>query len=60
MMSLPLPKVFGLIFQGLVHFSAPVIYPIVLAVMVMVVFCATLSPARRASRVDATIALRNE
>ena len=59
-MALPLPKVFDAIFQGLVHFSAPVIYPSVLAVMLMVVFCATLSPARRATRVDATTALRNE
>jgi len=58
-MALPLPKVFDAIF-GLVRFGAPVIYPIVLAVMLMVVFCATLGPARRATRVDATAALRNE
>jgi ABC-type lipoprotein release transport system permease subunit len=48
------------IFQGLIHFGAPVIYPIVLAVMLMVVFCATVGPARRATLVDATAALRNE
>jgi putative ABC transport system permease protein len=59
-MALPLPKVFDQIFQGLLHFGAPAIYPIVLAVMLMVVFCATLGPARRATRVDATRALRNE
>jgi predicted permease len=59
-MALPLPKVFDSIFQGLVHFGAPVIYPIVLAVMLLVVFFATLGPARRATRVDATAALRNE
>jgi predicted permease len=59
-MALPLPKVFDQIFQGLLHFAAPAIYPIVLAVMLMVVFCATLGPARRATRVDATRALRNE
>jgi putative ABC transport system permease protein len=59
--ALPLPRVFDSIFQGgPVHFGAPVIYPIVLAVMLMVVFCATLGPARRATRVDATTALRNE
>ena len=58
--ALPLPKVFDSIFQGPVHFGAPVIYPIVLAVMLMVIFCATLGPARRATRVDATTALRNE
>jgi ABC-type antimicrobial peptide transport system permease subunit len=59
-MALPLPKVFDSIFEGLVHFSAPVVYPSVLAVMLLVVFCATLGPARRATRVDATTALRNE
>jgi putative ABC transport system permease protein len=58
-MALPLPKVFDAIF-GLVRFAAPVVYPIVLAGMLMVVFCATLGPARRATRVDATQALRNE
>jgi putative ABC transport system permease protein len=58
-MALPLPRVFDAIF-GLVRFASPVVYPIVLAVMLMVVFCATLGPARRATRVDATRALRNE
>ena len=59
-MALPLPKVFDSIFQGLVQFHAPFVYPGVLAVMLLVVFCATLGPARRATRVDATTALRNE
>jgi putative ABC transport system permease protein len=59
-MALPLPKVFDSIFQGLVQFRAPLVYPSVLAVMLLVVFCATLGPARRATRVDATTALRNE
>jgi putative ABC transport system permease protein len=58
-MALPLPRVFDAIF-GLVRFAAPVIYPIVLTVMFTVVFCATLGPAQRATRVDATRALRNE
>jgi predicted permease len=59
-MALPLPKVFNSIFQGLILFGAPAIYPIVLAVMLTVVFCATLGPARRATSVDPTTALRNE
>jgi predicted permease len=59
-LALPLPKLFDSLFPGLIHFGAPVIYPIVLTVMLMVVFCATLGPARRATRVDATAALRNE
>jgi predicted permease len=58
-LALPLPRVFDAIF-GLIRFAAPVVYPIVLAVMLIVVFCATLGPARRATRVDATTALRNE
>ena len=60
LMALPLPKVFDSIFHGFVLFHAPAIYPIVLAVMLSVVFCATLGPARRATRVDPTAALRNE
>jgi predicted permease len=59
-LALPLPKLLNSVFQGMIPFGAPVIYPIVLAVMLMVVFCATLGPARRATRVDATKALRNE
>jgi putative ABC transport system permease protein len=59
-MALPLPKVFNSIFQGVILFGAPEIYPTVLAVMLCVVFCATLGPARRATRVDPTTALRNE
>jgi len=59
-MALPLPKLLNPIFQGMIPFGAPLIYPIVLAVMLMVIFCATLGPARRATRVDATRALRNE
>jgi predicted permease len=57
--ALPLPRVFSSIFQGLIV-SAPQVYPIVLAVMLLVAFGAILAPARRAARVDPTTALRNE
>jgi predicted permease len=59
-LALPLPKLFASIFQGMVQVSAPVIYPLVLAVMLVVVLAATLGPARRATQVDASTALRNE
>jgi predicted permease len=59
-MALPLPKLFDSIFQGMVHVGETVIYPIVLAIMLVVVLAATLGPARRATRVDASTALRNE
>jgi putative ABC transport system permease protein len=59
-MALPLPRVFDSILGGLLPFGAPAIYPIVLAVMLVVVCCATIGPALRAARVDPTAALRNE
>jgi putative ABC transport system permease protein len=59
-MALPLPKLFESIFQGLVLFGAPAVYLVVLAVMLIVIFSATLGPARRATRVDPTAALRSE
>jgi ABC-type antimicrobial peptide transport system permease subunit len=46
-------------FQGLIV-SAPQVYPIILAVMLLVAFGAILGPARRAARIDPNIALRNE
>ncbi len=58
-MALPLPKLFDSIFTG-VLFGAPAVYPAVLVVMLSVIFCATMAPARRATRVDPTSALRNE
>jgi ABC-type antimicrobial peptide transport system permease subunit len=59
-LALPLPKLFNAIFHGLLPFGEPAVYPIVLALMLVVVFCATFGPARRATRVNPTAALRNE
>ncbi len=58
-LALPLPKLFESIFQGLV-LSEPEVYPLVMVVMLLVAFCATFGPARRATHVDPTSALRNE
>jgi putative ABC transport system permease protein len=58
-LALPLPRVFASMFQGLIV-NAPQVYPIVLAVMLLVAFGAILGPALRAARVDPTSALRNE
>lgn len=58
-LAIPLPKLFESIFQGLLVGSVSV-YPIVLAVMLIIALGATFGPALRATRVDATAALRNE
>ena len=58
--ALPLPKVFASVFEGDLSFSAPFIYPLVLAVMLIVVFCSTAVPASHATRVNPTVALRSE
>jgi predicted permease len=58
-MAAPLPKIFGAIFTG-IPFSAPEIYPMVLAVMLLVAVFATFVPARRATHVNPTAALRSE
>jgi putative ABC transport system permease protein len=59
-MALPLPKLFNSIFQGALSFGAPSVYPIVLILMMVVVFCSTIGPARRTRRVDPASALRSE
>ena len=60
-LALPLPKVFNSMFDGFLLFGAPpAVYVLVLGVMLMVAFCATFGPALRATRVDPTLALRNE
>jgi predicted permease len=59
LMAVPLPKVFGAIFTGMA-FGAPEIYPIVLVAMLLVAMAATFVPARRATHVNPTAALRSE
>jgi putative ABC transport system permease protein len=60
LLSIPLPKLFGSIFEGDLPFSAPIVYPVVIATMLIVVLCATIGPARRATRVNPNAALRND
>ncbi|HXW93872.1 MAG TPA: ABC transporter permease, partial [Terriglobales bacterium] len=57
--AIPLPKIFDSMFDGFL-FGAPEVYPLVLAMMLLVALGATLGPALRATRVDPTVALRNE
>jgi len=59
-MALPLPKLFESIFVGLTLSGTAPVYPLVLMGMLCVILCATLEPARRATRVDPTTALKSE
>jgi len=54
-----LPTLFDSMFVGL-HFGGPAIYPVVLAVILIMAILATLVPARRAARIDPMAALRTE
>ena len=58
-LALPLPKVFGTMFDG-IPFLAVGVYPAVVVTMLVVVLLATWAPAVRATRVDPTRALRSE
>jgi len=58
-LALPLPRVFGAIFYDL-HVSEPRLYLLVLAVIGMISLFATYIPARRASRVEPMMALRQD
>jgi predicted permease len=58
-LALPLPKVFDAIFYGL-HLREPRLYFIVPAAILAVAMLATYIPARRATRVDPILALRQE
>ena len=57
-LALPLPKVFEAMFYGL-HLREPRLYFIVPAAILATAIFATYIPARRASGVDPTIALRS-
>ncbi len=59
-LALPLPPIFGSVFQGALSFRAPAIYPMVVVCMIAVAAGATYGPARRAKRVSPTVALRTE
>lgn len=58
-MALPLPRLFDAIFRGL-HFGAPEVYLIVLLTIVTVTTFAIYVPARRATQIDANIALHDQ
>ena len=58
-LAIPLPRLFGSMFEG-IHFGGPVVYPVVLATLLLVAVLAAWIPARRASQVDPMAALRND
>ena len=60
LLAIPLPRLFDSIFQGGLTFGAPAIYPLVVVLMLAVAMLAIFAPARRATRVNPTEALRSE
>jgi hypothetical protein len=59
LLALPLGQLFDSMFPG-IEFVAPVVYPTVLAMTITVAVAATYGPARRATKVDPSTALRSE
>lgn len=59
MMALPLPRLFDAAFEGM-HFGAPGLYLVVLAVILTVTTFAVYVPARRATHVDPNATLRDQ
>ena len=59
LMALPLPRLFDAIFEGL-HFGAPELYLAMLAAILVIMTFAVYVPARRATQIDANIALRDQ
>jgi putative ABC transport system permease protein len=59
LVALPLGRLFNSMFPG-IQFASPAVYTAVLAVTIMVATAATYAPARRATKVDPSTALRSE